>query len=119
MTRRSGAEQDRGAAEADRAAAARTQADRAVEEGIDFAHAGLDGDDLRTTLDEEIGVETVAFVHLEREAAEIAQPFLPYHEQRLSLALELARGRDDVGGVGIFLHSWRMTTRSSVISRTA
>ena len=68
----------------------------AVEQRIDLLDASLDGDELGAALDDEAGVEAVAFVHLERKTSEVAEPFLANLEERLSLALQLADGGDDV-----------------------
>ena len=59
-------------------------------------HPRLDCHELRAALDDQTCVEAVALVHLEREPAEVAQPLLAHLEQRLPLALELARRRRDV-----------------------
>ena len=108
---------------------------RAADEGIDLRDPGLDGNELGAPLDDEPFVELVAAVHLEREAAKVAQPLLTEEEERASLASELAcpgRGRlavEEGHGVRIRAHpgctprvpgySWITTRRSSVISRTA
>src|SRR5262249_12985403 len=101
-----------------------------VEEGVDLLDPRLDRDELRAPLDEEPGVESVALVHLECETAEVSKPLLADEEQCLALAPELAHGWHDVLGrravavrrlfaTARHPQSWRTTSRSSVISRTA
>ena len=89
-------EEDRRAADADGAATASPDERASVEERVDLLHACLDRDELGAALDDEPGVEPVALVHLEREPAEVAQSLFAHLEERLALALELARRRDDV-----------------------
>ena len=91
-------------------------------------HARLDRHELGAALDHEPGVEAISLVHLEREAAEVAQPLLAHLEQRLALALELAGRRDDVrrplaqrtgGSSPSVTLELEHDETSSVISRTA
>ena len=86
-----GADQQRRAAGADRGAAA-PQPPRALEQRVDLARARLDRDELGAALDDERLVEVIAAVHLEREAAELAQPVLAEEQERPALAPEVARG---------------------------
>ena len=130
------ADQDRRAAGADRALSAPETG--AADERVDLRDAGLDRDELRAPLDDEPFVEVVAAVHLEREAAEVAEPLLAQEEQRSALAPQLAGGRrrrlameerprraEDTGTASgsASRASARLqldtTRRSSVISRTA
>jgi hypothetical protein len=89
-------EEERGSADAKRAGAAGADAGRPVEEGVDLLEADLDRHELGATLDDELRAESVPLVHLEREPSEVAKPFLAQAQERLPLALELSRWRDDV-----------------------
>ena len=93
--RRSGAPQMQSAPPPPR----RTRA-RPVEQRVDLLDACLDRDELGAALDDEPRVEPVALVHLERKPAEVAQSLFAHLEQRLALALELTRRRNDVPGRG-------------------
>ena len=81
------ADQERRAAGADRALPP-AQA-RPADERVDLGDARLDRDELGTALHDRRLVELVAAVHLEREAAEVAQPLLAEHEERAALAPQL------------------------------
>ena len=67
-----------------------------VEQRVDLLDARLDRDELGASLDDETGVEAVALVHLERQAAKVAEALLADFEEGLPLALQLARRRNDV-----------------------
>ena len=103
-----------------------------ADERVDLRDARLDRDELGAALDDERLVELVAAVHLEREAAEVAQPVLAEQEQRAALAPQVARGGrgrlaleerqrpdEDTRRRPRRRYSWTTTSRSSVISRTA
>ena len=84
--------EERRAARADRALAP-CGARRPARMRVDLGDTRLDRDELGAALDDERLVEVVAPVHLEREAAEVAEAVLAQHEERATLATELARGR--------------------------
>ena len=55
----------------------------------------LERDQVGAALDQQILAEAVAPVHLERQAAEVAEPVLAHAHERAALATELARGGRD------------------------
>ncbi len=75
-----GAEQEWGAAGAYGSATSSAEPHRPVEQGIDLLDTHLDCDELGAALDDKPCIEAVAFVHLEREPAEIAETFLSHEE---------------------------------------
>ena len=77
---------------ADRGAAAPEPA-CTLKQSVDLARPRLDGDELCAALDDERLVEVVAAVHLEREAAELAQSVFAEQEQRTALAAKVTRRR--------------------------
>jgi hypothetical protein len=91
-----GSEKEWRSADADRSAASGSEAHGAVEKRVDLLHTSFDSDELRAAFDHEPRVEAVALVHLEREAAEVAQALFANEEQSLSLPLQLPDRWHDV-----------------------
>ena len=105
-----------------------------MQELLDLAEARVDADDDRGPLLQEVVAKPAAPVHLDEQAAEIAQRVLARFQQRPALAPEHAgvgtARRDTGSSLGaaaehpaecrcLFGYSWMTTRRSSVISRTA
>src|SRR5262249_32369481 len=99
------AEEDRRATQTHRPAASTAHASRAVERRVDLLDARLDRNELGASLDDETSVEAVPLVHLECQAAEIAEPLLAHLEERVPFALELPRGGYDVGSTALRHHA--------------
>jgi hypothetical protein len=66
---------------------------RRGEQRVELREPLLEADELRAPVDEEILAELVPPVHLEDEAAEVAQPALAELQERAPLAAELSCGR--------------------------
>jgi hypothetical protein len=65
---------------------------RGLEQGVDLTEAVLDRDYFQALLDEQILAETVTAVHLEHEAAEIADALLAGAHEGTALAAQRTGG---------------------------